>query len=91
MLGVEGKYYIYNYDRKKPKKLDGYDIYYADGKLEKYTTGVAEPEVTTWPSTLKNTYEQLAFDKATGWSRWLKLNKQLPAYDSPAQIHYPLE
>ena len=91
MLGVEGKYYIYNYDRKDPKKLDGYDIYFADGKLEKYTTGVAEPEVTTWPSTLENTYEQLAFDKATGWSRWLKLNKQLPAYDSPAQIHYPLE
>ena len=64
--------------------------FYADGKLEKYVTGKAEPEVSTWPSTLADTYQQLAFDKATGWSRWLYLNEQLPCEDSPAQRHYPI-
>ena len=91
MLAVEGNYYLYRYDDANPKILNEYDIYYADGKLEKYPTGAAEPEVTTWPSTLKDTYEQLAFDKATGWSRWLKLNKQLPAYNSIVEMRYPLE
>lgn len=91
MLAVEGNYYLYRYDDANPKILNEYDIYYADGKLEKCKPGVAEPEVTTWPSTLKDTYEQLAFDKATGWSRWLKLNKQLPAYNSIVEMHYPLE
>ena len=29
--------------------------------------------------TFADTYEQTAFDKATGWSRWIKANKQRPA------------
>ena len=91
MLGVEGSYYMYNYDRDDPKILHGYTIYHADGTMEKYTTGVAEPEFSTWPSTLEDTYEQLAFDKATGWSRWLKLNKQVPCYNSLVEMHYPIE
>ena len=37
----------------------------------------------------KLSYEQLAFDKATGWSRWLYLNEQLPCEDSPVERHYP--
>ena len=57
MLGVEGSYYFYDYDREKPEILKGYKIYHADGKLETYKSGVAEPEVTTWPSTLEATYE----------------------------------
>ena len=91
MLGVEGSYYFYDYDRNDPKILHGHKVYYADGKLEKYNTGVAEPEVSTWPSTLENTYGQLAFDKAAGWSRWIKLNKQLPCYNSPVEMNYPIE
>lgn len=91
MLGVEGSYYFYDYDREKPEILNGYNIYYADGKLDNYKTGVAEPEVSTWPSTLEDTYGQLAFDKATGWSRWIKLNKQLPCNNSPVEMHYPIE
>ena len=91
MLGVEGNYYFYDYDREKPEILKGYKIYHADGKLETYKSGVAEPEVTTWPSTLEATYEQLAFDKATGWSRWIKLNKQLPCNNSPVEMHFAIE
>ena len=91
MLAVEGNYYYYHYDRNDPKILNGYDIYYADGKLEKYTTGVTDPEVSTWPSTLADTYEKLAFDKATGWSRWLKQNKQVPCNNSLVEMHIAIE
>ena len=91
MLGVEGSYYFYDYDREKPEILKGYRIYYPDGKLAKYTTGVTDPEISTWPSTLADTYQQLAFDKGTGWSRWIKLNKQLPCNNSPVEMHYPIE
>lgn len=31
-----------------------------------------------WSSTWTDTYEKLAFDKATGWSQWLKKNQQQP-------------
>lgn len=92
LLAVEGNYYNYNYDSNDPTKLLGYDIYYADGKLESYKSGETEPTViSTWPSTLADTYEKLAFDKATGWSRWLKLNKQVPCTNSPVEMHYPLD
>ena len=35
-------------------------------------------EPVPWGSTLTDTYEQLAFDRAVGWSRWLMLNEQEP-------------
>lgn len=89
LLAVKGNYYCYNYDRNDPTILNSYKIYYADGKLETYFTGIDEQVVTFWPSTLKDTYEQLAFDKATGWSRWLYLNEQMPCEDSPVERHYP--
>ena len=31
-----------------------------------------------WGGTLESTYGRLAFDQATGWSRWLMLNEQEP-------------
>jgi len=31
-----------------------------------------------WGSTFAKTYEQTAWDKATGWSRWIKANKTRP-------------
>jgi hypothetical protein len=32
-----------------------------------------------WGGTLESVYGALAFDKATGWSRWLMLNEQQPS------------
>lgn len=39
--------------------------------------------LSSWGSTGDETYGKLAFDKATGWSRWLKMNQQLPT-DNPS-------
>ena len=91
MLGVEGNYYVYEFDEDDPWKIIYNYIYYADGKKEIYTTGQTEPEVLTWGNTLKNTYEQLEFDKVTGWSRWLRLNKQEPNPYSAAYMKIPVE
>ena len=43
-----------------------------------------------WGGTLTNTYEQLAFDKAVGWSRWLRLNGQWPNIFCPSGLNYEL-
>jgi hypothetical protein len=43
-----------------------------------------------WGGTFANTYEQLAFDKTVGWSRWLRLNKQWPNLFCPSGFHYEL-
>ena len=91
MLGVEGNFYAYDFDIDDPWKIINTYIYYADGKCEGYYTGQTEPVVSTWGNTLKNTYEQLEFDKITGWSRWLKLNKQVPNPYSAAYIQIPVE
>ena len=46
--------------------------------------------VGNWGGTLANTYEQLAFDKAVGWSRWLRLNGQWPNIFCPSGLHFEL-
>ena len=43
-----------------------------------------------WGGTLDNTYGQLAFDKAVGWSRWLRLNRQWPNIFCPSGLHFEL-
>ena len=43
-----------------------------------------------WGGTLANTYEQLAFDKAVGWSRWLRLNNQHPNLFCPNDLNFEL-
>ena len=92
LLTVKGNYYIYVYDIEDPLKLNSYQICYADGRKEKYEPGKTDPiETGSWKSTLADTYEKLAFDKATGWSRWLYLNEQLPCVVSPVEMHYPLD
>lgn len=91
MLGAEGNYYSYIYDEDDPWKIINTYIYYADGKKETFTTGQTEPVVSTWGDTLKNTFEQLEFDKITGWSRWLKLNKQVPNPYSTTNMEIPEE
>ncbi len=40
-------------------------------------------EYGRWGSTGDATYEQLHFDKLTGWSRWLKMNRQKPLSQYP--------
>ncbi|MBR4782731.1 MAG: hypothetical protein IK023_02460 [Bacteroidaceae bacterium] len=91
MLAVKGNYYTYIYNTDDPPTLKGYLVYCADGKLEAYKAGITEPyKVLDWGSTLAATYQQLAFDKATGWSRWLLLNEQLPCIVSLAELHYAL-
>lgn len=91
LLAVKGKYYSYIYNSDDPPTLKGYLVYCPDGRLEAYKTGMIEPHrVLEWGSTLAATYQQLAFDKATGWSRWLLLNEQLPCTISLAELHYAL-
>ncbi len=44
--------------------------------------------IRSWGSTGDETYGKLAFDEATGWSRWLKMNQQLPTDNPcPANSH----
>ena len=44
----------------------------------------------SWGSTLADTYEQLAFDRAVGWSRWLRLNRQWPNLFCPNDLYFEL-
>ena len=66
--------------------------YEPDGRYTTYSVenGVFKKDVTPdytlkaesedqWGGTLESVYGALAFDKATGWSRWLLLNEQQPA------------
>ena len=91
LLGAEGAYaYIFWRENKETGTMipdagyffsDNGDLQYFDLKptdnLEYYS---AEPfgKTRNWGSTLAATYEQLAFDRIVGWSRWLRLNKQWP-------------
>ena len=43
-----------------------------------------------WGGTLENTYEQLAFDKTVGWSRWIRLNPQHPNLFCPKDLNFEL-
>ena len=54
-------------------KPDGILYFYQDEEE------IEVDEEGRWGSTFADTYEQTAFDKATGWSRWIKANKQRPA------------
>lgn len=65
-------------------------VFYPDGNALTY----AEEEETkpdgqgVWLATFADTYEQTAFDKATGWSRWIKANTQRPPTMSPFTENY---
>ena len=69
--------------------LSNLTSYEPDGKYTEYTVENGEfkngvtPDYTLkavkegqWGGTLESVYGALAFDKATGWSRWLLLNEQ---------------
>lgn len=44
-----------------------------------------------WAGTLQSTYEQTAFDKAVGWSRWLRLNHHEPSMWSKSGFEEDLD
>ena len=91
LLGAEGAYaYIFWEDDPKTgsKHPDGGYVYAENGDYQylylkptdnpEYYTGELIGNKRNWGSTLAATYEQLAFDRIVGWSRWLRLNKQWP-------------
>ena len=70
MLGCQGHYTTVEH---------GYSyLYDADGLRYPLRDGERIDEGIPWGSTLDATYGQLRFDQLTGWSRWLKLNRQEP-------------
>ena len=98
MLGIEGNYSLITQAVAKPfieieHCADGSLIQYSmirsnDGTY--YRGEPLEEDDRSWGSTLADTYEQLAFDRAVGWSRWLRLNRQLPDNLCPSDMHYEL-
>lgn len=82
LLGWEGQYEEINWQYDKGSwtfvesavfKPDGIVYLYQDEEE------IEVDEEGRWGSIFADTYEQTAFDKATGWSRWIKANKQRPA------------
>ena len=78
-------------------------IYDADGKYTVYTVEnggfrhdftpqytLTAGEQGQWGGTLESVYGALAFDKATGWSRWLFLNEQQPSLWCNNEFNTPL-
>ena len=91
LLGAEGgyAYTFWKNDMYSGSKVPYAAYIYANnGDMQLYKlTQTEDPEyysaeptgdVRNWGSTLSATYEQLAFDRIVGWSRWLRLNKQWP-------------
>jgi hypothetical protein len=68
-------------------RLESTKEYRWDGTTQTTNYGadgiVTGQESGTWGSTGDDTYAQLRFEKLTGWSRWLKMNKQKPLSQYP--------
>ena len=104
MLGAKGFYFytLWKTDAETGQKVPTYSlVYYPDGKREWYELVPAEnnpgsylfkfnSESTPWGSTLADTYEQLEFDRIVGWSRWIKLNGQMPSLFCPHDLNLNL-
>ena len=86
LMGWEGKYDYISWNKKLTKvewikvtNPDGTAIYYnGPVDLPYIVDGMETEEADPWGSTFAATYEQTAWDKATGWSRWLKANEMRP-------------
>lgn len=87
LLGANGHYLYTDWD-EDVENIEDYYVYHADGLLEAYLGDGSLYGQGNWGGTLASTYEQLAWDKTTGWSRWLKLNEQEPAIISPATVSF---
>ena len=78
MLGTKGHYRCYYYKGELDHlELDFFLQYEADGSKSSYYDNEYHTR-SPWGGTLESTYCQLAFDNATGWSRWMLLNEQEP-------------
>ena len=96
LMAKEGSwtYMRYSNDAIGKRVLTGKIVYTWDGDQFKYKWDSSRQafdltDSGKWGSTGADTYEQLQFDKATGWSRWLKLNKQEPNPESPTTNNSP--
>ena len=89
LLATNGNTFRTMWDDRPVKHLDRATLYKADGSIVEYTgeNGYYKNEDDfdyalekmgegNWGSTLDATFGQLAFDKITGWSRWLYMNQQ---------------
>ena len=89
LLATNGNTFRTMWDDRPVKHLDRATLYKADGSIVEYTgeNGYYRNEDDfdyalekmgegNWGSTLDATFGQLAFDKITGWSRWLYMNQQ---------------
>ena len=91
LLGWEGQYESILWDLDKDEKLymAVETIYKPDGTaIEIYYEENTPPIEYNWGSTFADTYEQTTFDKATGWSRWIRTNKQRPDTMSPFDSYF---
>ena len=104
LLGAKGAYAYTLWEKDKETGmifLEQERIHYYNGEYQLYdilrpevNNGIFEmvpvSDVKNCGSTMADTYEQLAFDRAVGWSRWLQLNKQTPNSFSRAGFEVPL-
>ena len=103
LLGAEGAYasILWEYNQDTGSSVPSFAYIYSDNgdkqlfKLTptedpKYYNAEPDGDVTNWGSTLADTYEQLAFDRIVGWSRWLRLNKQWPNMFCPSGLNFEL-
>ena len=88
MLGTKGHYRSYYYNGELDHlELDFFLQYEADGSKSSYYDNEYHQR-SPWGGTLESTYCQLAFDNATGWSRWMLLNEQEPFPIGLSDFHY---
>ncbi len=89
LLATNGNTFRTLWDNTSTNRLDRATLYKADGSILEYTgvNGYYDNEDDfdyaleqigegNWGGTLDATFGQLAFDKITGWSRWLYMNCQ---------------
>ena len=92
-----------SYTAPETRTLTAMTRYEPDGRYTAYSVenGVFKKDVTPdytlkaesegqWGGTLESVYGALAFDKATGWSRWLLLNEQQPSLWCNNEFKTPL-
>lgn len=104
LLAIKGAYQELEWNFWYKKTIDYLRYYHPDGKFTTYRVENGnlekdvEPDFTlktyeegVWGGTLESVYGALAFDKATGWSRWLLLNEQQPSLwcDKDFHTHLP--
>ena len=87
LLGWEGQYELFSWMKLDDEwKVMANFKYKPDGTFE--SVYINSPGSGQWNSTFEKTYEQTKFDKATGWSRWIKANHQRPTVMSLATAGY---